>query len=56
MPYSNKMLLTEIEATHEADVYFPEIKDDEWNKEFIKENEDKGIKYKHLVYTRKRDD
>lgn len=56
MPYSTKLLLTHIEATHEADVYFPIINEDEWDKELIKENEDNGIKYKHLVYTRKRID
>ena len=52
MPYSNKMLLTCIEASHKADVYFPEIDNDVWNKDLIKENEDNGIKYKHYVYKR----
>ena len=53
MPYSNKMLLTCIEATNESDVFFSNINDDDWNKEIIKENEDNGIKYKHYVYTKK---
>ena len=53
MPYSNKMLLTRIEATHEADVFFPNINDEDWNKKIIKQNEDNGIKYKHYVYIKK---
>lgn len=52
IPYSNKMLLTEIEDTHEADVFFPKIKEEEWNKQLLKEGEDNGIKYKHYVYRR----
>ena len=52
MPYSTKMILTHIEATHEADVYFPSIDETEWNKKLIKENSDNGIKYKHYVYKR----
>ena len=30
MPYSNKMYITKINQDFEGDVYFPEIKDDEW--------------------------
>lgn len=53
MPYSTKMLLTHINATHEADVYFPPINNEEWNKELISENEDNGIEYQHYSYTKK---
>ena len=53
MPYANKMVLTHVDDTHEADVYFPEIKEDEWDKEFIKSNEDNGVNYKHYTYTKK---
>lgn len=52
MPYSNKMILTEIEESHDADVFFPNIDEKDWNKQLIKENEDNGIKYKHYVYKR----
>ena len=52
MPYSNKMILTKIEESHDADVFFPNIDEKDWNKQLIKENEDNGIKYKHYVYKR----
>ena len=52
--YADKMVLTEIDAEDkDADVYFPKFNRDEWNIENIGEQEEKGIKYKHLVYTRK---
>lgn len=52
MPYSNKMLITEIDASHEADTYFPTVDSNDWNKELVETNEDNGIKYKHYVYKR----
>ena len=53
LEYSEKLVLTEIEATSKADVYFPYFNKNEWNKTIISENEENNIKYKHLVYTRK---
>ena len=54
LSYSNKLLLTEIDAEAEdADVFFPEFNKDEWNSEVLSENEEKKIKYKHLSYTKK---
>jgi len=47
------LYLTEIEATAKADVYFPQFDRNNYTSELIKENEDKGIKYKHMVYRRK---
>lgn len=54
LDYSNKLILTEIDAEAEADVYFPEFDKEKWESEEIAEHEESGIKYKHLVYTRKR--
>lgn len=52
--YANELILTEIDATEEnADVFFPEINNEEWDKEFIDEQEEKGIAYKHVKYRRK---
>ena len=51
--YSDKLILTEIEASADADVYFPSFNKEEWNREIVGENEEDNIKYKHLVYTRK---
>lgn len=54
LEYSNKLVLTEIDAESDADVYFPEFDKEKWNSGIIAEHEESGIKYKHLIYTRKR--
>ena len=51
---SDKMLLTEVEATKEADVYFPEFDTTLWDCKELCHHEYGDIKYKHLVYTRKK--
>ena len=51
--YSNKMLLTEIDASAPADAFFPKFDKNDWNSEVIGEHDENNIKYKHLVYTRK---
>ena len=54
LDYSNKLYLTEIDAEcKDADVYFPTFNHDEWDSEVLKENEDDGIRYKHVLYKRK---
>lgn len=53
--YSDKLILTEIDAEADADVYFPEFDKSEWNHEVVGEVNDEEISYKHLVYTRKKD-
>lgn len=53
--YASKMYLTHIDATCKtADAFFPEFNNEEWDSEFIKDNEDKGITYKHVLYKRKK--
>ena len=48
------MYLTEVEEEcPEADTFFPEFNPSEWTKDVIKENEDNGIKYKHVLYKKK---
>lgn len=54
LEHSDKLYLTEIEAEEKsADVFFPEFDKSDYTSEVIKENEDNGIKYKHMVYRRK---
>ena len=50
---SDKMILTEIDDQTEADVYFPEFNKEEWIQEVLCSHEEKGIKYKHMVYVKK---
>lgn len=51
---SDKMLLTEVDASKEADAYFPEFNHSEWDCEELCRHQEGDIKYKHLVYTRKK--
>lgn len=54
LEHANKLILTEIDAASPADAYFPEFNKDEWDSTIIGEHEENNIKFKHLVYTRKR--
>lgn len=50
---ATKMLLTHVEASSDADVYFPKIDEKSWEKRLIKQNSDNSINYKHVEYRRK---
>ena len=54
LEYSDKLILTEIDAESDADVYFPKFDKNEWDSEVVGENVEDNISYKHLVYTRKK--
>lgn len=48
---SSKFYLTEIDAEErDADAYFPEFDKSLYEREELLENEDEGIKYKHVLY------
>lgn len=51
---SDKMLLTEVEDSKEADVYFPEFDKTKWHCQELCSHQDGPIRYKHLSYTRKK--
>jgi dihydrofolate reductase len=52
--YADNMYLTLIDAEcKDADAYFPSFNENDWNQELLAENEDEGIKYKHVLYRRK---
>ena len=54
LEYAKKMYITQINATDiEADAYFPNFLENEWNTDCLYEGEENNIKYEHLVYTRK---
>ncbi len=51
---ADKLLLTEVSASEpDADAFFPEFNKEEYIATILQENEDNGIKYKHLEYRRK---
>ena len=56
MPYANKMYITKINKDFEGDVYFPKIKEDEWqvvSKEQGLKNEANPYDYEYVNYIRK---
>lgn len=51
--YADKMYLTEIDAEcKEADAYFPEFNQNDYEKTIVGENEDNNVFYKHVLYRR----
>lgn len=55
LPYTEKMYLTEVAATDdEAEVFFPEFKQNDWQKEVIGKGADNDLAYTHVLYTKKK--
>ena len=50
---ADRLYLTEIDDTHEADVYFPNFDKNLFNKKIIGTNSDNGINYTFTLYERK---
>ena len=51
----DEMLITQIDATVEADIFFPEIKEDEWSKEIIlthEKDEENSFPFSIWKYTK----
>ncbi len=53
LPYCDKLYLTEIDDSKDADVYFPKIDYELYDKEIIDEKCEDNIKYKFVLYRRK---
>ena len=54
LPIADELILTEVENEYpDADVYFPSFEKELYEKEVLLENEDDGVKYKHVKYTKK---
>ena len=55
MPYANKMYITKINESFEGDVWFPEIKDEEWteiSREKGLKNEENPYDYDYITYVK----
>lgn len=50
---TDEMLLTEIDETSQASVYFPEFDKNNWERQILSKNEENAIKYAHVKYLRK---
>ena len=54
LEYCDKLYLTEIDASEEtASVYFPAFDKNLYEKDILGENEENGISYKHVLYSKK---
>lgn len=54
LPFSNELILTEIDATDsKADAFFPEFDRNEFTREVLGSGEENGLKYEFVKYTRK---
>lgn len=53
LPYADRLLLTEVDASADADVFFPEFNKDEYTREVLKEGEENGLHYRMVEYTKK---
>lgn len=51
--YADELLLTEINDSREADVYFPEFNRENYDRELIKAVKEEDIEYIHVRYRRK---
>lgn len=55
--YADRMHLTLIESTcNEADSFFPEIDEKDWNKKIIENNQENDLNYSFVLYERKNDE
>lgn len=51
---SSEMLLTEIDAEClEADVYFPDFKNEDWERTILEEHSENNPTYRHVLYRRR---
>ena len=52
LEHADKLYLTEIDDEKEADVYFPDFKKEEYDREILASYSD-GISFKHVLYKRR---
>ncbi len=56
MPYASKLYLTKIQQTFEGDVFFPEVKEEEWKVVTCEKglkNKENPLDYEYITYIRK---
>lgn len=53
LPYAQKLILTEIDASAKASVYFPLFDKALYHREVISDIEENHVHYQHVIYTKK---
>ncbi len=53
LPYADKLILTEINDTKDADTYFPNFDKEKYEKQILCIHNESGIEYTHVIYTKK---
>jgi dihydrofolate reductase len=53
LPYTDKLYLTEVDASSEADTYFPTFDKSAFSREVVKSESEDGINFTFAVYSRK---
>lgn len=52
LPLADELVLTEVDANADADVFFPAFDRQDWNREVLSRQEENGLHYQHVRYTR----
>ena len=53
LKYASRLVLTQIDADADAEVYFPEFDESLYNKKILSSIEENGVFYQHVEYTLK---
>lgn len=53
LEYADRLYITEINNSYEADVFFPKFDRNKYKKKIIDEDEENGINFRHILYERK---
>lgn len=53
LKYANRLLLTEIEQSYDADAFFPAFDSSQYDKKILSDITENGVHYNHIEYTRK---
>ena len=54
LKYASRLVLTQIDADADAEVYFPEFDASLYNKKILSNIEENGVFYQHVEYTLKK--
>lgn len=53
LPYAQRLYLTEIQASKEADAYFPDFNKEDYQRKVLKRGKDQNINYEIVLYEKR---